>query len=42
MTFPWVRERVADGRLSLHGAYFAIADGELCILDPVGGEFRPA
>jgi carbonic anhydrase len=42
MTFPWVRERVADGRLRLHGAYFAIADGALCLLDPMTGEFRPA
>jgi carbonic anhydrase len=42
MTFPWVRDRVADGRLSLHGAYFAIADGQLCLLDGESGEFRPA
>ena len=28
-TFPWVSEREADGRLKLHGAYFAIADGVL-------------
>jgi carbonic anhydrase len=42
MTFPWVRERVTDGRLSLHGAYFAIADGQLCVLDTATGEFRPA
>ena len=26
-TFPWVREREEDGRLRLHGAYFAISDG---------------
>jgi carbonic anhydrase len=42
MTFPWVRERVEADRLSLHGAYFAIADGQLCILDPATGEFVPA
>ena len=42
MTFPWVRERVEDGRLSLHGAYFAIADGQLCLLDTETGTFSPA
>jgi carbonic anhydrase len=42
MSFPWVRERVEDGRLSLHGAYFAIADGVLHLLDRVTGEFAPA
>mgnify|MGYP000935187954 FL=1 len=42
MTFPWVRERVADGRLKLHGAYFAIADGELRVLDQATGAFNPA
>jgi carbonic anhydrase len=28
-TFPWIRERVEDGRLVLHGAYFAVATGVL-------------
>ena len=41
-TFPWVRERVEDGRLTLHGAYFAIADGLLHVLDEASGEFAPA
>jgi carbonic anhydrase len=41
-TFPWVREREADGRLKLHGAYFAIADGVLHVLDEASGEFAPA
>ncbi|MGZ8326158.1 MAG: carbonic anhydrase [Allosphingosinicella sp.] len=41
-TFPWVREREADGRLKLHGAYFAISDGVLHLLDEAGGEFAPA
>ncbi|MGE0178816.1 MAG: carbonic anhydrase [Sphingomonas sp.] len=40
-TFPWVREREADGRLKLHGAYFAIADGILHVLDETKGEFAP-
>jgi carbonic anhydrase len=42
MTFPWVRERVEDGRLSLHGAYFAIRDGQLHVLDLETGQFSPA
>lgn len=40
-TFPWVTEREANGRLKLHGAYFAIADGILHVLDESGGEFSP-
>ena len=42
MTFPWVQERVEDGRLSLHGAYFAIAEGVLYVLDEDSGTFSPA
>ncbi|SFR80759.1 carbonic anhydrase [Sphingomonas jatrophae] len=41
-TFPWVAEREADGRLALRGAYFAIADGVLHVLDEQTGEFSPA
>ena len=41
-TFPWVREREEAGRLKLHGAYFAIADGILHVLDEASGEFAPA
>ncbi|HYE29531.1 MAG TPA: carbonic anhydrase [Allosphingosinicella sp.] len=40
-TFPWVEEREADGRLKLHGAYFAIADGILYLLDEATGRFEP-
>lgn len=40
-TFPWVAEREADGRLKLHGAYFAISDGVLHLLDERTGEFAP-
>ena len=42
MGFPWVRERVESGRLTLHGAYFAIVDGILHVLDEATGEFAPA
>jgi carbonic anhydrase len=41
-TFPWVREREADGRLKLRGALFAIADGILHLLDEESGRFAPA
>jgi carbonic anhydrase len=41
-TFPWIAEREAAGRLRMHGAYFAIADGVLHVLDEVSGEFAPA
>jgi len=41
-TFPWVRDREQAGRLKLHGAYFAIADGILHVCDEVNGDFAPA
>jgi carbonic anhydrase len=41
-TFPPIAERERDGRLTLHGAYFAIADGTLHLLDEATGEFAPA
>jgi carbonic anhydrase len=41
-TFPWVREREAAGLLKLHGAFFAISDGALHVLDEASGEFAPA
>jgi len=40
-TFPWIRERIGDGRLVLHGAYFAVATGVLEHLGP-DGTFAPA
>ena len=36
LTFPWIAERVADGTLSLHGAWFAIRAGTLLLLQPDG------
>ncbi|PZU08554.1 carbonic anhydrase [Sphingomonas sp.] len=41
-TFPGVAEREAAGDLTLHGAYFAIADGKLHLLDEASGIFSPA
>lgn len=40
-TFPCIPEREAAGTLKLHGAYFAIADGVLHVMDK-SGEFAPA
>ena len=41
-TFPWVREREAAGTLRLRGAWFAIDEGQLHILDEALGTFAPA
>lgn len=41
-TFPWVREREEQGRLALHGAFFAISDGVLHLLDEGNGRFEAA
>jgi len=40
MTFPWIADRVASGKLTLHGAWFAIHSGTLMILQP-DGSFAP-
>ena len=37
LTFPFVRQAVDEGRLTLHGAHFSIADGSLHVLDPATG-----
>ncbi|MEC7162074.1 MAG: carbonic anhydrase, partial [Pseudomonadota bacterium] len=41
-TFPCVQEKEGDGTLKLRGAYFAISDGVLHLLDESSGEFGPA
>ncbi len=38
LSFPFVREAVGEGRLTLHGAHFSIADGRLSVLDRATGE----
>jgi carbonic anhydrase len=40
MTFPFVRTSVAGGELSLHGAYFGVAEGSLFVLDQAAKEFH--
>ena len=41
-TFPWVAAREATGQLQIHGAFFAISDGILHLLNPSSDEFLPA
>lgn len=41
-TFPCVRTKERAGEIKLIGAFFAIADGQLHLLDEESGEFRPA
>ena len=38
LTFPFVRQAVEAGRLTLHGIHFSIADGRLSLLDPASGD----
>lgn len=41
-TFPCIQEKEKRGSLKLRGAFFAITDGVLHILDEATGEFLPA
>ena len=40
-TFPCIRRNERDGSLRLRGAFFAISDGQLHLLDEASGEFSP-
>ena len=40
-TFPCIRSKERSGKLKLRGAFFAIADGVLHVLDEPTGEFHP-
>jgi carbonic anhydrase len=42
MTFPCVRHKVGNGDLKLRGAFFAISDGQLHLMDEATGVFAPA
>lgn len=42
MTFPCIRRKTRDGELRLRGAFFAIADGVLHLIDEESGAFLPA
>ncbi len=39
MTFPFVKEKVAEGKLSLHGGYFDVRSASMFISDPETKEF---
>lgn len=41
MTFPRLRKLIERDAVTLHGAYFGVALGELSVLDQKTGEFRP-
>jgi carbonic anhydrase len=41
-TFPCIRAKERQGTLRLTGAFFAISDGVLHLLDEASGQFRPA
>ena len=40
MTFPWIKERVSKGQLSLHGWYYNISTGQLKYYNQLTGEFE--
>lgn len=40
-TFPCIRRKEREGELTLRGAFFAISDGVLHVLDEATGEFLP-
>ncbi len=40
-TFPCIRSKERSGELRLRGAFFAISDGVLHLLDEASGEFSP-
>lgn len=42
MTFPRLKKLIDRGAVSIHGAYFGVATGQLSVLDRATGEFRPA
>jgi carbonic anhydrase len=41
-TFPFIAQRESEGRIKLHGVFFAISEGVLYLLDEAEGTFHPA
>jgi carbonic anhydrase len=41
MGFPWLAERVAGGKLSLHAWWFNLTKGQLYAFDPAAATFKP-
>ncbi len=40
-SYPWVAERERQGKLTLHGAYFGVANGRMTVLEQARGVFVP-
>ena len=40
MTFPRLRQLIERGEVTIHGAYFGVATGQLSVLDKETGKFR--
>ena len=40
-SYPWIKTREEAGQLSLHGAYFGVANGNMTALDEASGRFVP-
>lgn len=40
-TYPSIKERLAEGKLRLHGWFFKIATGEIYAYDPLSEQFQP-
>ena len=41
MTFPWLKERVEEGELTLHGLWTDIGEGGLEHYNPQSDSFQP-
>lgn len=41
LTFPWIRERVQQGKLILHGWHFDLKTGKVMAYNPELGHFEP-
>ncbi len=41
MTFPRLRKLIERGQVTIHGAYFGVATGQLSVRDPDTGTFGP-
>jgi carbonic anhydrase len=40
-TYPWLKALEDEGKLTLHGAYFGVANGKMTALDEATGRFLP-
>ena len=42
LSYPWLEERVRDGRLRLHALYYDMAAGHMCLWNPEAEAFEPS